>query len=159
MKRMKDSYAYYTDGSCSNNGSKNSVGGWAFLKVLFSDRGLETKVMKGGKYNTTNNEMELTAFYKALLDAYRSNIKQVTIYSDSAYIVNAIDRSWVYNWNRNGWLTIEGKPVKNKTIWHKVYKLLYEEGMHVKMVKVKGHSEDVLNEYVDRMANIAKSEV
>lgn len=156
---MKEMIAYYTDGACSFNGGRNSKGGWAFVEAKVIDGRLMTRTYKGGKYNTTNNEMELTACFKAILKAYKDGNKQITVYSDSAYVVNAISYGWLYNWEKNGWKTLEDTPVKNKTIWEKLYRLLYEKGMHVKMVKVKGHDSDLLNQMADRAAVEAKNEV
>lgn len=143
------SKVYYTDGACSGN---PGVGGWACIEVLECSEGLKTEITSGGKMETTNNEMELTAAYTALVKSYKANAKKVTIYSDSAYVVNAIQKGWLMNWSRNGWLTKDGNPVKNKNIWEKVYKLLYKKHIEVKMIKVKGHNGDPLNELADRVA-------
>lgn len=144
---------YYTDGACSGN---PGAGGWAYVEVLPCDSGIKTNIVTGIKKETTNNEMELTAVYMVLVKALKKNIKQVTIYSDSAYVVNAIAKGWLLNWKENGWLTKEGKPIKNKQIWEKMYKLLYVKNINAKMVKVKGHKDDVLNELADKSAVQAK---
>lgn len=144
---------FYTDGACSGN---PGVGGWAFVEVLPCDSGIKTNVVTGNKKQTTNNEMELTAVYMALVKAYKTKIKQVTVYCDSAYVVNAITKGWLINWYNNGWRTKEGKPVKNKQIWEKMYKLLYEKKMQIKMYKVKGHAGEPLNELADKSAVEAK---
>ena len=68
---------YYTDGACSGN---PGPGGWAYVRLRESVSGYKTEVESGGKESTTNNEMELTAVYKALVKAYKEGIKQVTIY-------------------------------------------------------------------------------
>lgn len=150
---MDKSKIFYTDGACSGN---PGAGGWCYVDLQECDRGYKTDVVTGGKEQTTNGEMELTAVYKALVKALKSGAKKVTIYCDSAYVVNAIAKSWLITWNNNGWVTTENKPVKNKHIWEKMFKLLYLKGMNVKMVKVKGHSEDPLNELADKMAVKAK---
>ena len=147
---------FYTDGACSGN---PGIGGWSYVELVKCDSGFKTSVTKGNKRNTTNNEMELTACFKAILKAYKDGNKQITVYSDSAYVVNAISCGWLYNWEKNGWKTSEDTLVKNKTIWEKLYRLLYEKGMHVKMVKVKGHDSDLLNQMADRAAVEAKNEV
>ena len=147
---------FYTDGACSGN---PGAGGWAYVELVPCDRGLKTNVVTGNKAETTNNEMELTAAYMALVKAYKSKAKQVTIYSDSAYIVNAITKGWLMNWNSNGWETKEGKEVKNKHIWEKMYKLIYEKNMYVRLIKVKGHGDDPLNELADRCAVEAKNKI
>ena len=144
---------FYTDGACSGN---PGPGGWAYVRLRSADSGYKTEIASGGKESTTNNEMELTAVYKALVKAYKEGIKQVTIYCDSAYVVNAITKGWLLNWSDNGWRTKEDKDIKNKHIWEKMYKLVYERGMYINMVKVKGHKGDPLNELADREAVKAK---
>lgn len=144
---------YYTDGACSGN---PGPGGWAYVRLRESVSGYKTEVESGGKESTTNNEMELTAVYKALVKAYKEGIKQVTIYCDSTYVVNAITKCWLLNWKENEWKTKEGNEIKNKKIWEKMYKLVYECGMYLSLNKVKGHSGDPLNELADRAAVKAK---
>lgn len=153
---MNKQMTFYTDGACSGNPGE---GGWAFVHLVNTAEGYKTEVESGGKKQTTNNEMELTAVYMALVKAYKNKAKQVTIYSDSAYVVNAITKGWLINWKNNGWLTKENKPIKNKTIWEKMYKLVYEKGIAVMMVKVKGHKGDPLNELADKMAVEARLKV
>lgn len=153
---MKDKLIFYTDGACSGNPGE---GGWAYVEVIMCSNGIKTNVVSGNKKKTTNNEMELTAVYMALVKAYKSKVKQVIIYSDSAYVVNAITKEWLKNWNKNGWKTKEGKLVKNKHIWEKMYKLIYEKKVNVIMVKVKGHKGDPLNELADKSAVEAKQRV
>ena len=80
----------------------------------------------------------------------------MTIYSDSAYVVNAVKKGWLKNWHSNGWQTKENKPIKNMEIWKKAYKLIYEKGMEVNMVWVKGHNDNPLNELADKKAVEAK---
>lgn len=152
MRKNKNIY-FYTDGACSGNPGK---GGWAFVELLPTDNGFKLSTQQGNKPETTNNEMELTAVYMALVKAYKSKIKQVTIFSDSAYVVSAITKGWLVNWYNNGWKTKEYKPVKNKHIWEKMYKLLFEKGMKVEFIKVKGHDGEPLNELADRKAVEAK---
>ena len=103
--------------------------------------------------------MELTAVYMALVKAFKSKAKKVTVYCDSAYVVNAITKGWLLNWYKNGWKTKEDKPIKNKQIWEKMFKLVYEKKMVINMVHVKGHNGDPLNELADRSAVEAKQEL
>ena len=145
---MKDRI-FYTDGACSGNPGK---GGWSCVEVLRCTNGITTEIMSGAKENATNNEMELYAVCKALVKAYKEGCTAVTIYSDSAYVVNAIQKNWLMNWGKNGWKTKEGKPVKNDELWKKVYKLIYEKRIIVNMVQVRGHSGDILNELADKEA-------
>lgn len=147
---------FYTDGACSGNPGE---GGWAYVEVVPCRNGIKTNVVTGNKKQTTNNEMELTAVYMALVKALKNKTKQVTVYCDSAYVVNAITKGWLQNWHNNGWVTKEGKPIKNKHIWEKMYLLVYEKKMNITMVKVKGHKGDPLNELADKSAVEAKQRI
>lgn len=146
----------YTDGACSNN---PGPGGWG---VVFT--GIEElKVLSGFRPKTTNNRMELRAVVEAMIyiKLHRSEFKDIDIeiYSDSAYVVNAINNSWVNTWEKNNWKTSKGSSVKNRKLWE-VYIGLNDElnkaGIKYKIIKVKGHSGDTYNEYVD---GVAKNEV
>ena len=148
--------SFYTDGACSGNPGE---GGWAFVEVVPCDKGIKTNVVSGNKKETTNNEMELTAVFKALVKALKDGKTEVTIYCDSAYVVNAIVKGWLLNWYKNDWKTKEDKPIKNKHIWEKMYKLVYEKKLKINMVKVAGHKGDPLNELADRSAVEAKQRI
>ena len=147
---------FYTDGACSGN---PGVGGWAYVELVPCDCGYKTHIVSGSKEPTTNNEMELTAAYMALVRAYKNGCKSVRIFSDSAYVCNAISKGWLLNWFKNGWETKEGTPVKNKHIWEKMYKLVYGKQIIITMVQVKGHGGDPLNELADVAAVKAKNEL
>ena len=147
---------FYTDGACSGNPGN---GGWSYVEIVPCSSGIKTNVVTGNKKYTTNNEMELTAVYMALVKAYNGKSKQVTIYCDSAYVVNAIKKGWLLNWHNNGWLTKEGKPVKNKHIWEKLFRLVYEKKLDIRFVKVQGHNGDVLNELADKSAVKARQKL
>lgn len=155
---MNDMY-FYTDGACSNNGSKDAKGGWAYVAVKVANESVDVRIKKGSKESTTNNEMELTAVYMALVKALKDGYKRVTIFSDSAYVVNAITKGWLLNWYNNDWRTAEDKPVKNKNIWEKMFKLVYTKKLTIKMVKVAGHKGDPLNELADKCAVKAREEL
>lgn len=131
----------YTDGACSCN---PGPGGYCAILIY---RDIE-KVISGGEKNTTNNRMELLAVIKGL-----SALKEkcaVTLYSDSAYVVNAIQNDWLYIWFRNGWKTADKKPVKNQELWEDLLKLLSKHD--VTFVKVKGHADNVYNNRCDQIA-------
>lgn len=151
MKKHKT--YYYTDGACSGN---PGPGGWAFVKIELIGNSVKVDTRSGNKAKTTNNEMELTAAYYAVLDAYKRGTKDVVIICDSAYVVNAVKMGWLYNWHNNGWETKDGKPIKNKAIWEKFYKLLFERKMNVQFEKVKGHAGEPINEMVDALAVTAR---
>ena len=131
----------YTDGACSGN---PGPGGWAAIIKKKKNR----KEISGGNKNTTNNIMEITAILEGL-KALKVEC-EVNIYSDSAYCVNAFNQGWIYNWIKKGWKTASGEPVKNKELWQELYALTKKH--KVTFNKVKGHSDDELNNRCDEMA-------
>lgn len=131
----------YTDGACSGN---PGPGGWGAV-LMYKDN---KKEISGAKENTTNNIMELTAVIEAL-----KILKfpcHVDLYSDSAYVVNAFEKGWIYNWVKNNWKTADKKPVKNQELWEELYNLtkIHE----VKFIKVKGHADNPYNNRCDELA-------
>ena len=131
----------FTDGACSGNPGK---GGWgAVLRY-----GNVEKELCGGAVDTTNNRMELTAGIEAL-----SALKEscaVTLTTDSKYVVDAIEKGWVYGWQRNGWRKADKKPALNVDLWEQLLPLLK---MHkVTFVWVKGHAGHPENERCDKLA-------
>ena len=131
----------YTDGACSGN---PGPGGWAAI-LIYKDT---IKEISGGEKNTTNNIMELTAIKEAL-KALKVEC-EVELYSDSAYCVNAFTQGWIYNWMKKGWKTSDGSNVKNKEIWQEIYNLTKKH--KVEFIKVKGHSDNELNNRCDELA-------
>lgn len=141
----------FTDGACSDN---PGPGGWA---VVFNtaDR---CNTIQGHEVSTTNNRMELMAVIKSLEKILKKRVKPNTefeLYSDSAYVVNAINNRWIETWRRNGWKTTKGDSVKNKDLWSRF--LLLEEaivsaGIKLKIIKIKGHAGNTFNEMVDQLA-------
>lgn len=137
----------YTDGACRGNGRENTIGAYGIVLIY---NGMKKEIKKAFR-DTTNNIMELSAVVDAL-----SMLKEpcsVELYSDSAYVINAINQKWLENWKRNGWKTAAKEPVKNKEIWEKLIKLM--EIHDVKFIKVKGHSDNELNNRCDELANEA----
>ena len=141
----------YTDGACSGN---PGPGGWA---SAFVESGKDIVTYAGHDKNTTNNRMELLAVVESLSIAskrYRGDVN-IEIYSDSAYVVNAINNNWLDKWKLNNWKTANGEDVKNYDLWSKFLALLSNiktKGQIVTFNKVKGHAGNPLNEYVDKMA-------
>ena len=134
----------YTDGACSGN---PGPGGWGAILMYQGNK----KEISGGKKNTTNNEMELTAVIEAL-----KMLKfpcQVDLYSDSAYVVNAFLQNWIGNWVKNNWKTSSKEPVKNQELWKELYELTKTH--QVKFIKVKGHSDNEFNNRWDELARNA----
>ena len=137
MERIK----IYTDGACRGNPGK---GGWG----VFIINGQESKKIFGGKIETTNNEMELTAAIKGL--EFFNSPTDLDLYTDSKYVMDGIN-DWIHNWKRNGWKTANKKPVKRSNLWMELDKL---NSFHdVKWYWVKGHSGDIGNDMADELAN------
>ena len=143
-----DKIVIYTDGACSGN---PGPGGWGAVLIYKDNK----KEISGGSKNTTNNIMELTAVIEALKQLkYHC---EVDLYSDSAYVVNCFNQGWIYNWQKNNWKTASKEPVKNKEIWQELYDLTK---IHkVKFFKVKGHSDNELNNRCDELARNAIKEL
>ena len=138
----------YTDGACSGN---PGPGGWGAILMYEGNK----KEISGGKKDTTNNIMELTAAIEGL-----KLLKfpcEVNLYSDSAYLVNAFNQGWIYNWQKNNWKTSGKDPVKNKEIWEELYKLTKTH--KVNFIKVKGHSDNEFNNRCDELARKAIEEL
>ena len=137
MERIK----IYTDGACRGNPGR---GGWG----VFVINGQESKKIFGGKIETTNNEMELTAAIKGL-ESFNLPT-DLDLYTDSKYVMDGIN-DWIHNWKRNGWKTANKKPVKRSNLWMELDKL---NSFHdVKWYWVKGHSGDIGNDMADELAN------
>ena len=138
----------YTDGACSGN---PGPGGWGAILMYKENK----KEIWGAKKDTTNNVMELTAVIEGLkLLKYPC---EVDLYSDSAYVVNAFEQGWIYNWVKNNWKTAGKDPVKNQELWKELYDLTK---MHqVKFHKVKGHSDNEYNNRCDELARNAITEL
>lgn len=137
MKKVK----IYTDGACSGN---PGPGGWgAILK-----HGDREKELSGGERDTTNNRMELTAVIKAL-----SALKQpceVEVYSDSKYVVDAIEKGWLRNWQRKNWKKSDNSPVLNVDLWQQLSTLLDKH--NVTFIWIRGHAGHPENERCDTLA-------
>ena len=134
----------YTDGACSGN---PGPGGWGAILMC---NGIQ-KEISGAQKNTTNNIMEITAVLEALkLLKVECNVK---IYSDSAYVVNAFNQGWIYNWKKNNWKTAGKTPVKNQELWEELYNLTKKH--KVEFIKVKGHSDNEYNNRCDFLATSA----
>ena len=134
----------YTDGACSGN---PGPGGWGSILMYKGNK----KEISGGKEDTTNNVMELTAVIEGLkLLKFPCKVK---LYSDSAYVVNAFLQKWIYGWLKNGWVNSNKEPVKNKELWQELYELTKVH--EVEFIKVKGHSDNEFNNRCDELARNA----
>ena len=133
----------YTDGACRGNQSKENIGAYAYT---LSYKG-HTKEYAEARANTTNNIMELTAIYTALKALKRKDIP-VTVYSDSAYVVNGCN-TWRYGWEAKRF-----KGVKNSQLWKQLLDMI-DTFSHIEIKKVTGHAGVEGNEYVDKLCNEA----
>ncbi len=131
----------YTDGACSGN---PGPGGWGAILECEGHR----KELSGGEANTTNNRMELTAVIEGL-----SALKfgcDVTLVSDSKYVIDAITKGWVYSWKAKGWRKADKSPALNVDLWEKLLPQLERHKMTY--CWVKGHAGHPENERCDQMA-------
>ncbi len=127
----------YTDGS-----SRGNPGPGGYGVVLMS--GKHRKELSEGYALTTNNRMELLAVIVAL-EALKQDNSDVIIYSDSQYVVDAIEKRWVFSWQKKGF-----KKKKNPDLWMRFLKIYPKH--NVRMVWVKGHANIPENERCDYLA-------
>lgn len=135
----------YTDGACSGN---PGPGGWGAV-LLYKDN---KKEIYGSEKETTNQRMELTAVIEAL-KALKVSGRDVTVYTDSAYIVNAFEKGWISRWQKNGWKNSRKENVANRDLWEELIFLTLKN--NVKLEKVKGHAGNRWNERCDELARNA----
>ena len=131
----------YTDGACSNNPGK---GGWGVV-LRYNDY---QKEFSGYNPNTTNNQMELTAVIEGL-----KKLKEpceVAVFTDSAYVCNAFKENWIDVWKQNGFKNANNKPISNFELWQELLSLCKTH--KVSFNKVKGHSDNELNNLCDKLA-------
>lgn len=131
----------FTDGACSGN---PGPGGWgAILRYNTIE-----KEISGGALQTTNNRMEITAVIEAL--ALLKEPCDVTLYSDSQYVCNALTKGWAKKWKANNWMRNKNEPALNPELWERLLEL-YDKHK-VTVVWVKGHAGHPENERCDRLA-------
>ena len=136
----------YTDGACSNN--PGGPGGWA-ATLNYEER---FDIISGHDVSTTNNRMELTAVVEAIKHLIKKGDNLIVINSDSAYVVNAVNKGWIEEWHKKGWKTKQGKELANADLWKTLYKYITSDKIDVVFNKVKGHSGHTFNEIVDEEA-------
>ena len=142
----KTKVTLYTDGACSGN---PGVGGYGAILVHVDANGVKhEKEFSQGYKMTTNNQMELLAVIVGL-EALKKPC-DVTVYSDSKYVVDAFNNKWIDGWIAKGWKTAGKSPVKNVELWKR---LLEAKKQHdVEFIWVKGHAGHEYNERCDRLA-------
>ena len=135
------SVTIYTDGACSGN---PGPGGWgAILCCMGSEKSLS-----GGERMTTNNRMELTAVIEAL-GALKEPC-EVELYSDSKYVIDALQKGWAVSWKKKGWIKSDKKPALNPDLWEKLLALNDRHELHCHWVK--GHAQNLYNNRCDALA-------
>jgi len=144
LENKESCYVIFSDGSCIPN---PGPGGWA---TLIMNNGEEI-ILKGGRDRTTNNQMELTGAIEGLkyINGIDKHTPIVTIHVDSMYVKDGITK-WVKGWKLNGWKTKDKKPVKNMDLWKDLDRL--NQKFRINWEWVKGHSSDLNNDRVDKIA-------
>ncbi len=131
----------YTDGACSGN---PGPGGYGAVLLCNGHR----KELSEGFKDTTNNRMEMMAVIRAL-QVLKSECR-VTVYSDSKYLVDSVEKGWAIKWRMNGWRRSNKERALNVDLWQTLLQLI--EKHDVKFKWVKGHAENVENERCDFLA-------
>lgn len=135
----------YTDGACSGN---PGPGGWG---AILRYNGME-KEISGGEKNTTNNRMELMAVISALECLKEACVVQ--LYSDSKYVIDALNLGWAVSWRKKGWIKSDKKPALNIDLWERLLVLTEKHEMHYHWVK--GHANNRYNNRCDALAVTAR---
>ncbi len=130
----------YTDGACSGN---PGPGGWAAILRY----GAAVRELSGGERETTNNRMELTAVLEGLKALKKPC--SVELWSDSQYIVNALQNGWLRDWKRRGWKRRDGE-LKNPELWQELDGLLSKHTVTARWVR--GHADNEYNNRCDALA-------
>ena len=131
----------YTDGACSGN---PGPGGWGAILEYNGHQ----KELSGGEESTTNNRMELTAVIRGLQALKEPCI--VELYSDSRYVIDALQKGWAWGWKKKNWVKSDKKPALNPDLWETLLALTQRHEMHYHWVK--GHAENPMNNRCDEMA-------
>ena len=131
----------YTDGACSGN---PGPGGWGAILMY----GTFKKELSGGESHTTNNRMELTGVITAL-EALKEPCV-VELYSDSKYVIDALQKGWAKSWKAKGWIKADKKPALNPDLWERLLELC--ERHTVNLHWVKGHASNPYNNRCDELA-------
>lgn len=142
MKRMR-TVTVYTDGACEGN---PGPGGFAAL----IDDGTSRRQVTGAEPRTTNNRMELQAVIHAL--AALDEPADVRVVTDSQYVVRGMTE-WIGSWQRKGWKSTTGHPVKNRDLWERLLEL--SRNHRIRWEWIRGHNGHPENEMADRLAREA----
>jgi ribonuclease HI len=147
----------YTDGACVNNGSKNALGGWAY--VLLWDSIKREFWHSNFEQPTTNNRMEMKSILSGLRDIksrWSSPYPKIAVISDSKYCIKGAS-IWMYNWERKGWKRKLKKEnsLLNADLWKEMFDLC--KILNPSFFWVKGHSGNKYNEICDSLADTSLS--
>ncbi len=134
----------YTDGACSGNPGPGGYG------VVLLYNGKRRELSEGFRL-TTNNRMEVLAVIKGL-EALKEPCR-VTLYSDSKYVVDAIEKGWARKWQSNNWYRTKNEKASNIDLWERLLPLLERHEVH--FVWVKGHASNVENNRCDELGRAA----
>ena len=141
----------YTDGACANNPGAGGYGAILFYECK-NGATVSKKLSRGFKL-TTNNRMELLA----VIDALNSLNKpcDIKLYSDSKYVIDAVNKKWLDSWIEKNWKLNTKNPVKNIDLWEKF--VCSSKPHKIEFIWVKGHNENKYNELCDKMAVDARN--
>ena len=137
----KKEVTIYTDGACSGN---PGPGGWGAL-LQYKDK---EKEISGGEPSTTNNRMELSAVIAALECLKEPCV--VNLWSDSKYVIDALEKGWAFSWQQKGWKKADKKPALNVDLWERLLALVQMHEMRYHWVK--GHADNEFNNRCDKLA-------
>ena len=135
----------YTDGACSGNPGNGGYG----IVMEWVDKPYK-KEFSAGYRLTTNNRMELLAVIVAIEMLKTDNV-DVTVYSDSKYVVDSVEKKWVFGWQKKGF-----KDKKNVDLWNRFLKIFPKH--NIKFIWIKGHNDHLQNERCDRLAVAASQQ-
>ncbi len=135
------SVTIYPDGACSGN---PGPGGWGAILQY----GRHQKELSGGEAMTTNNRMELTGVITALETLKEPCV--VELWSDSKYVIDALEKGWAKGWQARGWKKPDKKPALNPDLWARLLELCQVHTLHYHWVK--GHADNEYNNRCDAMA-------
>lgn len=138
---MRKHVEIYTDGACSGN---PGPGGYGVILMYGSLK----RELSGGEKQTTNNRMELSGVIRGL-SALREPCT-VDLYTDSQYVVNAVNQGWAKKWRANGWMRNKREAALNPDLWEQLLALC--ETHDVTFHWVKGHAENAFNNRCDELA-------
>jgi len=137
----------FTDGACSGNPGPGGYG------VVLKSNGKE-KILSKGYKDTTNNRMELRAVI-AGLSALKEKCR-VQIFSDSKYIIDAVNNGWAFRWKKNGWKRNKKEYALNPDLWDKLLNLISQH--ETEFIWIKGHAGHDENERCDKLAVAASTQ-